>query len=159
MQVFTNMTDKPHVPHYNASQPVTMADKALARAQRKCKEVIPDVIVHISTSFNNTIISIRKGGDTLGICSAGACDFKGTKKGTAFAARVAFEKVLEKAYDKYIAKYKHNMVRVEVRIKGPGQGSEQAIMALRNKDMEVTQIMNVTGIPFNGCRPRKRRRV
>ncbi|MEN9917286.1 MAG: ribosomal protein [Pseudomonadota bacterium] len=156
------MTDSSHVPHYSshASQPpLTMADKALAGAHRKRKEVIPDAIVHLSTSFNNTIICIRKGGDTLGISSAGACDFKGTKKGTAFAARVAFEKAIEKAYDKYRAKYKHNMARVEVRIKGPGQGSEQAIMALKNKDIEVTQIINVTGIPFNGCRPRKRRRV
>lgn len=156
------MTDSSHVPHYSshASQPpVIMADKALAGAHRKRKEVIPDAIVHLSTSFNNTIICIRKGGDTLGICSAGACDFKGTKKGTAFAARVAFEKAIEKAYDKYRTIYKHNMARVEVRIKGPGQGSEQAIMALKNKVIEVTQILNVTGIPFNGCRPRKRRRV
>lgn len=143
----------------HASQPLTMADKALAGAHRKRKEVIPDAIVHLSTSFNNTIICIRKGGDTLGISSAGACDFKGTKKGTAFAARVAFEKAVEKAYDKYRAKYKHNLGRVEVRIKGPGQGSEQAIMALKNKDIEVTQILNVTGIPFNGCRAPKRRRV
>lgn len=156
------MTDSSHVPHYSShvsQPPVTMADKALAGAHRKRKEVIIDAVVHMTTSFNNTIICICKGGDTLGICSSGACEFKGTKKGTAFAARVAFEKAIEKAYDKYRAKYKHNMARVEIRIKGPGQGSEQAIMALKNKDIEVTQIINVTCIPFNGCRPRKRRRV
>lgn len=139
--------------------PMTLVDKALAGAHRKRKEITPDAIVHLSTSFNNTIICIRKGGHTLAICSAGACDFKGTKKGTAFAARVAFEKAIEKAYDKYRAKYKHNLGRVEVRIKGPGQGSEQAIMALKNKDIEVTQILNITGVPHNGCRPPKRRRV
>lgn len=145
----------------HAAQPttVTMADKALIGAGRKRKEVTPDAIVHLSTSFNNTIICIRKGGETLGISSAGACDFKGTKKGTAFAARVAFEKAIEKACDKYRARYKHNLGRIEVRIKGPGQGAEQAIMALKNKDIEVTQIINITGVPHNGCRPRKRRRV
>lgn len=156
------MTDSSHVPHYsshNSQPPMTMADKALAGAHRKRKEIIPDAIVHLSTSFNNTIICIRKGGDTLGISSAGACDFKGTKKGTAFAARVAFERAIEKAYDNYQKKYKHSLGRVEVRIKGPGQGTEQAIMALKIKGIDVTQIINVTGIPFNGCRPRKRRRV
>ncbi len=136
-----------------------MADKASSGPLRKRKEVIPDAVVHLTTSFNNTIICIRKGGDTLGISSAGACDFKGTKKGTAFAARVAFEKAIERACEKYRAKYKHNLGRIEVRIKGPGQGSEQAVMALKNKDIEVTQIINVTGIPHNGCRPPKKRRV
>jgi small subunit ribosomal protein S11 len=143
---------------YTATQP-TMAEKAAGITLRKRKEITPDAIVYLTTSFNNTIICIRKGGDTLGISSAGACDFKGTKKGTAFAARVAFEKAIEKAYDKYRAKYKHNLARIEVRIKGPGQGSEQAIMALKNKDIEVTQIINITGVAHNGCRPRKRRRV
>lgn len=136
-----------------------MADKASSGLLRKRKEVIPDAVVHLTTSFNNTIICIRKGGDTLGISSAGACDFKGTKKGTAFAARVAFEKAIERACEKYRAKYKHNLGRIEVRIKGPGQGSEQAVMALKNKDIEVTQIINVTGVPHNGCRPPKKRRV
>src|SRR5665811_229158 len=130
----------------HAPQP-TMADKALAGSIRKRKEIIPDAIVHLSTSFNNTIICIRKGGDTLGISSAGACEFKGTKKGTAFAARVAFEKAIDKACEKYFKKYKHNLGRIEVRIKGPGQGSEQAILALKNKDIEVTQIINITGVP------------
>jgi small subunit ribosomal protein S11 len=142
----------------HSSQP-TMADKASSGLIRKRKEVIPDAVVHLTTSFNNTIICIRKGGDTLGISSAGACDFKGTKKGTAFAARVAFEKAIERACERYRAKYKHNLGRIEVRIKGPGQGSEQAVMALKNKDIEVTQIINVTGVPHNGCRPPKKRRV
>ncbi len=142
----------------HAPQP-TMADKVLAGSIRKRKEIIPDAIVHLSTSFNNTIICIRKGGDTLGISSAGACEFKGTKKGTAFAARVAFEKAIDKACEKYFKKYKHNLGRIEVRIKGPGQGSEQAILALKNKAIEVTQIINITGVPHNGCRPPKRRRV
>jgi small subunit ribosomal protein S11 len=142
----------------HAPQP-TMADKVLASGAIRRKEIIPDAVVHLTTSFNNTIICIRKGGDTLGISSAGACDFKGTKKGTAFAARVAFERAIEKAFEKYRAKYKHNLSRVEIRIKGPGQGSEQAIMALKNKDIEVTKIINITGIPHNGCRPPKRRRV
>ncbi|MDQ8038999.1 MAG: 30S ribosomal protein S11 [Rickettsiella sp.] len=145
---------------YNLHTPQpTMADKVLAGSIRKRKEVIPEAIVYLTTSFNNTIICIRKGGDTLAISSSGACEFKGTKKGTAFAARVAFEKAIEKACDKYRSKYKHNLGRIEVRIKGPGQGSEQAIMALKNKDIEVTQIINITSIPHNGCRPRKRRRV
>ncbi len=141
----------------HAAQP-TMAEKA-AGVIRKRKEIIPDAVVQLTTSFNNTIICIRKNGDTLGISSAGACDFKGTKKGTAFAARVAFEKAIEKACDRYRAKYKHNLARIEVRIKGPGQGSEQAIMAIKSKDIEVTQIINITGVPHNGCRPPKRRRV
>ncbi len=72
---------------------------------------------------------------------------------------MAFEKAIERACEKYRAKYKHNLGRIEVRIKGPGQGSEQAVMALKNKDIEVTQIINVTGIPHNGCRPPKKRRV
>jgi small subunit ribosomal protein S11 len=141
----------------HTAQP-TMAEKA-AGVIRKRKEIIPDAVVQLTTSFNNTIICIRKNGDTLAISSAGACDFKGTKKGTAFAARVAFEKAIEKACDKYRTKYKHNLARIEVRIKGPGQGSEQAIMAIKSKDIEVTQIINITGVPHNGCRPRKRRRV
>lgn len=152
-----NITD--YNPRNNTMQ-LTMADKAaLAGAIRKRKEITPDAIVHLLASFNNTIICIRKGGDILGTSSAGACDFKGTKKGTGFAARVAFEKAIEKAIDKYKAKYKRDLKRIEVRIKGPGQGSEQAIMALKNKDIEVTQIINTTGIPHNGCRPPKRRRV
>jgi small subunit ribosomal protein S11 len=142
----------------HTSQP-TMADKASSGLLRKRKEVIPDAVVHLTTSFNNTIICIRKGGDTLSISSAGACEFKGTKKGTAFAARVAFEKAIDRACEKYRAKYKHNLGRIEVRIKGPGQGSEQAVMALKNKEIEVTQIINVTGVPHNGCRPPKKRRV
>lgn len=131
---------------YNShTTPLTMADKASVAAIRRRKEIIPDAVIHITTSFNNTIITIRKGGDTLGSSSAGACDFKGTKKGTAFAARVAFERAIEKAIDKYKVICKHALGRVEVRIKGPGQGAEQAIMALKNKDIEVTQIINNTG--------------
>lgn len=137
----------------------TMAEKTLAGAVRKRKEIIPDAIVYFTTSFNNTIICICVGGETLAVCSAGACDFKGTKKGTAFAARVAFEKALAKARDRFKAKFKRELRRVEIRIKGAGQGIEQAIMALKNQDIEVTKILNVTGIPHNGCRPRKRRRV
>jgi small subunit ribosomal protein S11 len=110
-------------------------------------------IAHIKATFNNTIISIT---DTTGNVvvwgSAGNVGFKGTKKGTPFAAQSAAETVAKKALEA-------GMKEVSVMVKGPGAGRETAIRALQGAGLEISSIKDVTPIPHNGCRPRKKRRV
>lgn len=110
-------------------------------------------VVHIQSTFNNTIVTISdQKGEVLSWASAGSVGFKGTKKGTPFAAQMASESAARKATD-------HGLRRVEVMVKGPGSGRETAIRALSTVGFEVTTIRDVTPIPHNGCRPPKRRRV
>ncbi len=110
-------------------------------------------IAHIKSTFNNTLITIT---DTQGNCiswgSAGTVGFKGTKKGTPFAAQMAAEAAARKAMD-------HGMRRIEVSVRGPGSGRETAIRSLQAVGLEVNVIRDVTPIPHNGCRAPKRRRV
>jgi len=121
--------------------------------KKKEKRVVPTGVVHIQASFNNTHVSIADP-DGRVVCwsSAGSLGFKGSRKGTPFAAQQAAMRVANAARD-------HGMRSVEVRVKGPGAGRESAIRALATAGLEVRHIKDVTPIPHNGCRPPKRRRV
>src|SRR6476619_8178640 len=121
--------------------------------RKKEKKNIPSGIVHISASFNNTMISITDAeGNLVAQSSSGARGFRGSRKGTPFAAQQAASEVARKALDV-------GMREVEVRVKGPGGGRESAIRAMAQAGIRVTSIRDTTPIPHNGCRPPKRRRV
>ncbi|MFB0565170.1 MAG: 30S ribosomal protein S11 [Candidatus Aminicenantaceae bacterium] len=121
--------------------------------KKKVKKEIGFGVVHIQATFNNTIITIADHqGNTVCWASAGTSGFKGARKGTPFAAQLAAREVSEKAKE-YGVRY------VDVRIKGPGGGRESAIRALQGAGLEIKSIRDVTPIPHNGCRVRKRRRV
>ncbi|MGB9496458.1 MAG: 30S ribosomal protein S11 [Dissulfuribacterales bacterium] len=123
------------------------------RGGRKEKKNVPEGIVHIQSTFNNTIITITdKQGNAISWSSAGTQGFKGSRKGTPFAAQVAAENAVRKAAE-------HGMRSVEVHVKGPGSGREAALRALQIAGFKVSIIRDVTSIPHNGCRPPKRRRV
>jgi small subunit ribosomal protein S11 len=110
-------------------------------------------VVHIKSTFNNTVISITDTrGDVISWASAGMVGFKGSRKSTPFAAQLAAENAARKAME-------HGLRRVEVMVKGPGAGRETAIRALQAVGVEVSLIRDVTPLPHNGCRPPKRRRV
>ena len=109
--------------------------------------------VHIQSSFNNTLVTITDmSGNAISWSSAGSLGFKGSRKGTPFAAQMASETAARAAKE-------HGLRSVEVYVKGPGAGRDSAIRALANCDLEVTMITDVSPIPHNGCRPPKRRRV
>ena len=121
--------------------------------KRKVKKNVPHGVVHIHTTFNNTVITITDiEGNAISWASAGTMGIKGSKKSTPFAAQSAAETAAKAAME-------HGMKSVEVYVKGPGQGREAAIRALQSAGLEVTMIKDVTPIPHNGCRPPKRRRV
>lgn len=123
------------------------------KGKKKEKKNIPSGIVHIKASFNNTLISITDpNGNLVAQSSAGAKGFRGSRKGTPFAAQQAAVDVGRKALDV-------GMREVEVRVKGPGGGRESAIRAISNLGIRVVSIRDTTPIPHNGCRPPKRRRV
>jgi small subunit ribosomal protein S11 len=123
------------------------------KAKPKERKNIVQGIAHIQSTFNNTIVSISDaGGNLLSWASAGTVGFKGTKKGTPFAAQMAAEAAARRAMD-------HGLKRVDVYVKGPGSGRETAIRSLQAVGLEVSVIKDVTPIPHNGCRPPKRRRV
>ena len=122
-------------------------------AVRKVKKLVPKAVCHIQSTFNNTIITITDpAGETLCWASAGTIGYKGSRKSTPFAAQKAAESVAEKAQ-------KFGVREVEVKIKGPGAGRESAIRALQASGLDVRVIEDVTPLPHNGCRPRKKRRV
>ena len=121
--------------------------------RKKEKKNIPMGIVHISASFNNTMISITDTeGNLISQSSSGARGFRGSRKGTPFAAQQAASEAARKALEV-------GMREVQVRVKGPGGGRESAIRAINNAGIRVTSIRDTTPIPHNGCRPPKRRRV
>ncbi len=121
--------------------------------RKKEKKNIPVGVVHISASFNNTLISITDTeGNLVAQSSSGARGFRGSRKGTPFAAQQAAFEVAKKAQEA-------GMHQCEVRVKGPGGGRESAIRAINSAGIRVTTIRDVTPIPHNGCRPPKRRRV
>jgi len=123
------------------------------KPKKKEKKHIPIGMVHINSTFNNTIVTATdQQGNTVAWSSAGACGYKGAKKGTPFAAQQAAESVARKIVD---AGMKH----VEVEVSGPGSGRETAIRALQSAGLRVTTLRDVTPIPHNGCRAPKRRRV
>ena len=121
-------------------------------AKRKERKNVPYGVVHIKSSFNNTIISIAdQSGNVIAWASAGSSGFKGSRKSTPFAAQTAAEAAARKAME-------HGMRKADVQVTGPGSGRETAIRSIQNLGIEVTGIKDVTPVPHNGCRPPKRRR-
>lgn len=117
------------------------------------KEIASEGIAHIKSTFNNTIVTITdKNGNVISWSSAGSSGFKGSKKGTPYGAQLAGNEAAKKALNLGVKK-------IEVHVKGPGGGRESAIRALQSAGLKITLIKDVTPIPHNGCRPRKRRRV
>ncbi len=130
-----------------------MARKQVQKGKQKERKNIPVGVAHIHASFNNTLVTITDpSGNTISWASAGNVNFKGSRKGTPFAAQVAADKASRLAQE-------HGLRRVDVQIKGPGSGRETAIRALQASGLEVTSICDMTPVPHNGCRPPKRRRV
>lgn len=129
------------------------AKKDKQALRKKVKKNIQNGICHISSTFNNTIITITDtGGNAISWSSAGARGFKGSRKSTPFAAQLAGEDAARKAME-------HGLKSVAVHLKGPGSGREAALRALQNVGLKISLIRDVTPIPHNGCRPPKRRRV
>nr|YP_009541705.1 ribosomal protein S11 [Synarthrophyton chejuense]AYR05714.1 ribosomal protein S11 [Synarthrophyton chejuense] len=130
-----------------------MAKQIKKTINKRKKTNIINGITHIQSTFNNTIITITDlNGATISWCSSGACGFKGTKKGTPFAAQTAAEKAAKIAIDQ-------GMKQTEVLVKGPGSGRETAIRSIKATGIDITLIKDITPIPHNGCRPPKKRRV
>ena len=121
--------------------------------RRRERRTVAEGIAHIQSTFNNTVITITDmGGNALAWASAGGQGFRGSRKGTPFAAQTAAEQVARKVIDQ-------GMRKVDVLVKGPGSGREAAIRALQSAGLEISMIHDVTPIPHNGTRPPKRRRV
>ena len=130
-----------------------MATEKKARVRKKERKNITSGVAHVNASFNNTMITITDAqGNTISWSSAGAMGFKGSRKSTPYAAQVAAEDVARKAQE-------HGLRTLEVEVAGPGSGRESALRALQAAGFTITSIRDVTPIPHNGCRPRKRRRV
>ena len=130
-----------------------MAKAPKTKGKKKERRYVLEGIVHIQSTFNNTIVSASDSqGQIIAWASAGTVGFKGAKKGTPFAAQQAAETVARRSMD-------FGMRKAEVFVKGPGAGRETAIRALQAAGLEITLIKDVTPIPHNGCRPPKRRRV
>jgi small subunit ribosomal protein S11 len=130
-----------------------MATDSSPRLKRRERKNITAGVAHVSATFNNTMITISDAqGNVIAWSSAGSQGFKGSRKSTPFAAQVAAEQAGRKAAE-------HGMKTLEVQVKGPGSGRESALRALQAVGFQITSIRDVTPIPHNGCRPRKRRRV
>ncbi|HEX5353790.1 MAG TPA: 30S ribosomal protein S11 [Rhodanobacteraceae bacterium] len=128
-------------------------DKPSAKPKKKTKRIVVDGVAHVQASFNNTIVTITDSqGNALSWATAGGAGFRGSRKSTPFAAQVAAEKAGRVALD-------YGVKSLEVRIKGPGPGRESAVRSLNALGYKVTNIVDVTPIPHNGCRPPKKRRV
>src|SRR5512139_2068524 len=129
------------------------AEKVAAPKRKKTKKMVSEGVAHIHSTFNNTIITITDPvGNVVSWASAGSVGFKGSRKGTPFAAQLAAESAARKAMDAGVR-------TVQVFVKGPGSGRESALRSLQAVGFAVTVIKDVTPIPHNGCRPPKRRRV
>lgn len=124
-----------------------------AGAKKKVKKDVPNGVVHILASFNNTLVSVTDmAGNTISWCSAGGKGFKGSRKSTPFAAQVAADEAIRRAMEQ-------GMRSAVVLVKGPGSGREAALRAVAAAGLRVTLVKDVTPLPHNGCRPPKRRRV
>ena len=127
------------------------ADRAARR--RRGRKNIAEGVVHIHSTFNNTLVTITDyQGNVISWASAGAMGFKGSRKGTPFAAQQAADSAAKKAMD-------HELRTVQIFVRGPGAGRESALRALQSAGINISLIKDVTPIPHNGCRPPKRRRV
>ncbi len=130
-----------------------MAKAPGQRPKRRERKNITSGIAHVSATFNNTVITIADAqGNAIAWSSAGSQGFRGSRKSTPYAAQVAAEDAGRKAME-------HGMRTLEIQVKGPGSGRESALRALQTVGFTITSIRDVTPIPHNGCRPRKRRRV
>ncbi len=130
----------------------TGAEKSV-KARKKERKNVSTATAHVNSTFNNTIITISDAqGNTLAWSSAGHLGFKGSRKSTPYAAQVAAEDAGRKAKE-------HGVKTVDVLVKGPGSGRESALRALQSVGFNVTSIVDITPVPHNGCRPRKKRRV
>ena len=128
--------------------------EAKTTSKKKQRRSVPAGQLHVQATFNNTIVTFAdKKGNVLAASSAGACGFRGSKKGTAYAAQIAAEKAAEAALNGYGVK------SVDVFVKGVGLGRDAAVRALGNLDINVDSIKDVTGVPHGGVRPRKARRA
>ena len=124
------------------------------KPRKKAKRSVPMGQMHIQATFNNTIVSFSDSkGNVLAASSAGACGFRGSKKGTAYAAQIAVDKAAE------AAKTQYGVAKVDVFVKGVGLGRDSAIRALANHDIVIESITDVTGVPHGGVRPKKQRRA
>ncbi len=127
--------------------------KDTTRTKRKERKNVTTGIAHVNATFNNTMITITDmQGNTICWSSAGKMGFKGSRKSTPYAAQLAAEDAAKRAME-------HGMKTIEVNVAGPGSGRESALRALQAAGLTITAIRDVTPIPHNGCRPRKRRRV
>ena len=127
--------------------------KGASRARKKEKKNVVVGVAHVAATFNNTIVTITDAqGNAISWSSAGMMGFKGSRKSTPYAAQMAAEDAAKKAIE-------HGMRTLEVEVSGPGSGRESAIRALQAIGLEISTIKDVTPIPHNGCRPRKKRRV
>lgn len=134
-----------------SAAPAKTADKPVKR--KKTKRVVSEGVVHIHSTFNNTIVTITdQVGNVVAWSTAGSVGFKGSRKGTPFAAQLAADAAAKKAMDCGVR-------TVQVHVKGPGSGRESALRSLQAAGFQITLIRDVTPIPHNGCRPPKRRRV
>ena len=127
--------------------------KPKTKAKKKVKKVVVDGIAHVHASFNNTIITLSdRQGNVLSWATSGGAGFRGSRKSTPFAAQVAAESAGRAAQD-------YGLKNLEVRVKGPGPGRESSVRALNALGYKITNIVDITPIPHNGCRPPKKRRV
>ena len=127
--------------------------KRATKTRRREKKNVPAGHAHIQASFNNTIISITDlAGSVISCGSGGVAGFKGSRKSTPFAAQVTAESCAKKGME-------HGLQKVEVFVRGPGSGRETAVRSLQAAGLEIISVKDVTPVPHNGCRPRKRRRV
>jgi small subunit ribosomal protein S11 len=126
---------------------------AVKRVKRKDKKNIPHGVAHIQSTFNNTIVTITDlKGNTVAWGSSGGMGFKGSRKSTPFAAQITASNVAKSAQE-------HGLAKVDVLVKGIGSGRETAVRSLQAAGLEIGSITDITPVPHNGCRPRKRRRV
>ncbi len=126
---------------------------AVAKTKKKIKKNVSRGIVHINATFNNTHVTITNtSGDVISWSKSGSCGFRGSRKSTPYAAQVATEKAGKDAQDQ-------GMITVDVLMKGVGSGRESALRALQTVGFNINSIKDITGVPHNGCRPPKRRRV
>lgn len=136
------------------AETTTTTAPAAAPKKKKAKRSVPTGQVHILATFNNTIVSFTDiNGGVLTAASAGACGFRGSKKGTAYAAQVAAERAGQ------AAKQQYGMTKAEVFVRGIGLGRDAAVRTLASLDIQVDSIKDVTGVPHGGVRPKKARRV
>jgi small subunit ribosomal protein S11 len=130
-----------------------MAKPVRKTGKKKEKKNIPEGIVHIQSTFNNTIVTVADlSGNVIAWASSGMQGFKGSRKSTPFAAQIAAEEAVKKAKE-------HGLRSVQVFVKGPGSGRESALRSLQTTGIRIVSIRDVTPVPHNGCRPPKRRRV